>query len=171
MPPPGACPPTCFALFWAVFPNFLITYRARPHRTSLSCVALLGVLPRSPSVIPEISTTPEAQFQPATPFHTKLSTGGLNNASIFKNGEAPSVVICWQGAEGFQCACCEPRHSKANRPPRQDVEEGALRQDAELPRGRCEIAECCETARNTARSRREPGPPRPRREEAFLPGA
>ncbi len=37
----------------------------------------------------------------------------------------------------------------------QIAETGALRQDAELPRDRCEFAERRETARNTARSRWE----------------
>ncbi len=104
MPPPGASPPTCFArdssillspfgpakgcskwfhnFVWAVQPHFFITLRARPHRTSLSCVALLGVLPRIPFVISEISAAPEAHFQPATALHQRNITGGLNFCGI-----------------------------------------------------------------------------------------
>ena len=42
---------------------------------------------------------------------------------------------------------------KANRPLRQDVEAGTLRQDAELSRGRCEFEEIRDIVSNTARSR------------------
>ena len=42
---------------------------------------------------------------------------------------------------------------KTSRPLRQDVEAGALRQDAELPRGRREFEENREIVSNTARSR------------------
>ena len=56
---------------------------------------------------------------------------------------------------------------KANRPLRQDVEAGTLRQDAELSRGRCEFEEIRDIVSNTARSRWEGQ----RREDAVLPGA
>ena len=44
----------------------------------MSCVALLGVLPRFPFVISEISAAPEAHFQPATALHYRNITESLN---------------------------------------------------------------------------------------------
>ena len=63
---------------------------------------------------------------------------------------------------------------EANSSSRQDVEKSVLRQDAESRCERCELAERSETARNTARSRREgprPGgcnPPRSNRTNEYF---
>ena len=51
----------------------------------MSCVVLLGVLPRSPNVISEISTAPEAQFQPATSLIKESSLGAsTTQGDIFR---------------------------------------------------------------------------------------
>ena len=44
----------------------------------MSCVALLGALPRFPILISEMSADPEAHFQPATSFHKGTSLGALS---------------------------------------------------------------------------------------------
>ena len=53
----------------------------------MSCVVLLGVLPRIPSVISEISAAPEAHFQPATSLIKEPSLGAsTTQGDIFRKG-------------------------------------------------------------------------------------
>ena len=94
------------------------------------CVALLGVLPRTPIVISEISTAPEAHFQPATSVfkHTALGAStpflipNQRNPSIDLrhpredgdpyNVSAPSAVLFIERVAGRKCASGSRRLSK-----------------------------------------------------------
>ena len=64
---------------------FLHNFRVRPHSTSMSCVALLGVLPRTPCVISEITAAPEAQLQPATSLLKRESLGASTQSCSINN--------------------------------------------------------------------------------------
>ena len=59
-------PPPASRFSGPYFLHFFITFRVRPHGPSVARVDLLGVLPRNPFVIAEISAAPEAHFQPET---------------------------------------------------------------------------------------------------------
>ncbi len=153
MPPPGAGRPSCFALSEAFYPDTL----RNSHGTSARDVLVPRRLARRPASPPfRFFSDPAASggaFQPATFVFLKKSLGAFTFFNVFQRVEALSDETFSLGVSGVICACCEPLLPKENRPPRQDVEDRALRQDAELPCGRRELAGSHDIARNTARSR------------------